>query len=129
MRQRYVESDQAQRRGAGGGLPVQDQQRLAAAVGEYLHFPPADATDPRSQRLRCGLLGGEAGRQLRKPRSVALPLPIREDAAQKALAEIVDRAFDAGDLDDVDADSDESATIGIELGLVLVQSVPHRAGA
>jgi hypothetical protein len=99
-----VEVGETEGLGAAGGAVVKEKEWLAAAVGEHLDVAPADAADAGAERLHGGLLGGEAGRQLRDAAATEGDLRRRVDAGEEPLRMALEDARDAVQLYDVDAD-------------------------
>src|SRR5690606_9246972 len=114
MRQGYAKARQSQLPCPLGRAPVKDEDRLAAPVRQHFHLAPPDPDDAGPERLGRRLLRREARRQLVHPVSIPVALPLGVDALQEALAEIVQRALDPGDLDDVGPDSGPALAIRIE---------------
>ena len=91
-------------RRALAGAAVEEEEGLAASVGQDFDLPPGDAADAGAEGLHRRLLGGEAGGEL--VRAVAGDEELRwgEDAGTEAVAVALEEPVDAADFDEIDAD-------------------------
>ena len=104
MREANVEAAEAERSRALAGPAVEEEQGLAASIGQDFDLAPGDAADAGAERLHRRFLGGEAGREL--VRAVAGDEELRrgEDAGAEAVAVALEEPVDAADFDEIDAD-------------------------
>ena len=73
-------------------------------VGKHLDLAPGDATSAGAERLHDRLFGGEAGCQFARSAAAKGGFELRVHAPQEARPKLRQGAFDALNLDDVDAD-------------------------
>lgn len=83
----------------------------------YLHIAPANApTKTRTDGLERCFFGGEAGRQLRHriaPAQADPTLVLGEDALEEPVTTSLPRGTKTGELDQVEAETDNCFRIGI----------------
>ncbi len=88
--------------------PVSSQGRAARGEIDDAKVAPEDAVaETGAQRLGAGLLGGESLGITRRPRGTPVgagALEWREHAVEEAVAEALDGAFDAADVDEIAAE-------------------------
>lgn len=103
MGQRNLESAQFDPLRSFGPPPVEEHERLAAAVWQNLDVAPTDAANAGAKGLHHRLLGGEPGRKLRDPPAAVRYFVPRVDTLKEAVAVPADDVLNAFDLNDVDA--------------------------
>src|SRR5687768_14176193 len=101
MGQRHREIGESQELRACRCLPVQYEHGFTSPVRQHFHFSPPDSYDAGAKRLRRRFLCREARGELGNAGTIPFSLAFRVNPSQKALAEIIERALDSSDLDDV----------------------------
>src|SRR5690242_19257752 len=107
---------------AGERAAGQPQAGLARGQVDDPEVAPEDAApETRTERLGGGLLGGKAagvaGAAGQAAAIAAATLGLGEDAVEKAVAETLDRLFDAADVDQVAADAEDHRTGTLLIGI------------
>ena len=95
--------------GARRCLAMQSKDRLPGRKVLYLHIDPSDPCRPtRPERLEDGFLDGKTSSKILNPISTGLfQLSRMVDPPEEALPVALDASGDAGNVDQIDSDTDD----------------------